>query len=235
MLITLYNDTEKFSFSNKAGLIYIKGLGNIRTDMFQIGMEYEIGSRRFKCRRSMTLDVFDSLERGPQVVTPKDVCYIGLLLDLHSCEKLLEIGGGSGSFSIISALIFGVKVTSYEINSASFEIFRRNVKRFELEDLVTPINGDGRDANLSDFECIFIDNPQPWSFLESNIYPVKKIASLLPTYAQADEFSRFLSKKGFLVSVHELIDVPMKLSLMGMRPETSILYHTGFIVSGVLY
>ncbi|MEM0138644.1 MAG: hypothetical protein QW100_02815 [Thermoplasmatales archaeon] len=233
--MTLYNEAEKFSFSNKAGLIYIRGLGNIRTDRFQVGEEYEIGSRRFRCRRSSAIDVFDSLERGPQAVMPKDICYIGLLLDLHSCKKLLEIGGGSGSFSIVSALIFGVEVTSYEINNASFEIFRRNVKRFELEDLVTPVMGDGRDADLNDFECIFIDNPQPWLFLENGIYGVKRIASLLPTYSQAEEFSRFLSKKGFLVSVHELIDVPMKLSLMGMRPETSILYHTGFIVSGVLY
>ncbi|MEM0127795.1 MAG: hypothetical protein QXO03_01740 [Thermoplasmatales archaeon] len=235
MLVTLYNDKETYCFSNEAGLMYIRGLGNVRTERFHVGEMYELGTRKFKCRKSNIFDVFNSLERGPQTVTPKDVSYIGLFLDLHSCKKVLEIGGGSGSFSIISALLFGANVVSYEINQASFDLFKRNVKRFEVGSLVTPLLGDGSEANLGDFHCIFIDNPHPWTFLENDLSGEIKVASLLPTYSQAEEFSRFLLKKGFLVNVHHMIDVPMKLSEMGMRPETTILYHTGFIVSGVLY
>lgn len=234
MLLTIYNESEEFCFSNRAGLIYVKGLGNINTQRFLPNQTFEIGSRVFRSRKSSVLDVFHSLERGPQALTPKDVSYIGLLLDLPNSEKLLEIGGGSGSFSILSSLIFKVRVTSYENNPETFLLFKRNIRRFEVENLVFPVNEDGMRAEFSDFGAIFIDNPEPWKFLNSDLTG-KRVASILPTYSQAEQFSRFLSKKGFLVNVHQIIDVPMKMSAVGIRPETSILYHTGFIVSGVLY
>ncbi|MGC8645502.1 MAG: hypothetical protein ACP5UO_04450 [Thermoplasmata archaeon] len=235
MLVTLYNEREEYSFSNKAGLMYVRGLGNVDTGRFSPGETFEIGSRVFRCRKSSVIDVFNSLERGPQAVTPKDASYIGLLLDLPNSGTLLEIGGGSGSFSILSSMLFKVKVTSYELDPETFLLFKRNVRRFEAENSVFPVRGDGRDADPNAFPSIFIDNPEPWNFLSSDLRGERRVASILPTYSQAEEFSRFLSEKGFLVNVHQIVDIPMTLSSMGMRPETSILYHTGFIVSGVLY
>ncbi len=234
MLLTLYNDKELFSFSNKAGLLYIRDLGNIDTGKFDITQrEVEIGSRKFRTRMSTLSDISLSIERGPQIVVPKDISQIGFDLDLPFCNKMLEIGGGVGGFSILAVHMFKVKVVSYEIDNEYFEIFRKNIRRFEAEDRIEAINNDGREADVNAFDAIFIDNPEPWSFLEANLQGRKKVSSILPTYSQAERFSRFLSKKGFLVSVHQLIDVPIKISAMGMRPETSFLYHTGFIVSGV--
>lgn len=233
MLLTLYNKDELFSFSDKAGLLYIKGLGNVNTEMFSIAPGIiEIGSRTFMVRKSSLEDVAESLERGPQIVLPKDVLSIGFELDLPLCDEMLEIGGGNGGFSIISAIAFKVRIKSYESNKENFHIFERNIRRFELEGIIEPINRDGMEADIDKYESIFIDTPEPWSFLNGEIRGVKKVASVLPTYSQAEEFSRFLLKKDFLVNVHELVKVPLKISKMGMRPETTILYHTGFIVSG---
>lgn len=233
MLLTLYNRDELFSFSNEAGTIYVKGLGNIDTSTFSVDQgEIELGSRHYSSRRATLEDIAKSLERGPQIILPKDVMAIGLEIDLPFCDRMLEIGGGSGGFSIISALAFKVKIKSFEYNVDTFNIFRKNVKRFELEDRIEMVNDDGMNADVNGYETVFIDNPQPWTFLGGEVRGRKKVASLLPTYSQAEEFSRFLLKKDFLVNVHELVDIPQKISKIGMRPETTILYHTGFIVSG---
>lgn len=233
MLITLYNEREIYSFSNRLGLFYITGLGNIDTGKFSISSrEVEIGSRIFRTRESTLEDVFSSIERGPQIVMPKDVSYIGFEIDLPLCTKMLEIGGGSGSFSILASLMFRTKVVSYELDSEYSKLMRKNIRRFEMEEMIEVLNKDGMDADVKNFECAFIDNPEPWKFLNNDFDGTLKVASILPTYSQAEQFSRFLIKKGFLVNVHEIIDVPIKLSTVGMRPETSFLYHTGFIVSG---
>ena len=234
MLITLYNDRELYSFSSNAGLLYIRDLGNIDTSRFAISnREVELGSRKFRTRASTLSDISSSIERGPQIILPKDVVTIGFELDLPFCSRMLEIGGGSGGFSILSALMYGTKIDSYELNEDNYHLLLKNIRRFEVDGMVIPNNRDGREAKVDEYDTIFIDNPEPWNFLDIHLTGTKKVSSILPTYSQAEKFSRFLIKKGFLVSAHQLIDVPMKLSAMGMRPETSFLYHTGFIVSGV--
>ncbi len=234
MLVTLYNGSEVYSFSNRAGLLYIKDLGNIDTGRFDVASgDVEIGSRIFRTRKSTLADVSSSIERGPQIVLPKDVGLIGFELDLPFCTRMLEIGGGAGGFSILAALMFRTRVVSYELDKEYYRLMKKNIRRFEVEDIIEVYNQDGNSADFNSFESIFIDNPEPWNFLEIELTGKKKIASILPTYSQAERFSRFLIGKNFLVSVHELIDIPIQLSSMGMRPETSFLYHTGFIVSGI--
>ncbi len=234
MLVTLYNGSELYSFSNRAGLLYIKDLGNIDTGGFDVGSAgVEIGSRIFRTRKSTLADVSMSIERGPQIVLPKDVSQIGFELDLPLCGSMLEIGGGAGGFSILAALMFRTRVVSYELDEEYYRLMKKNIRRFEVEHMIEVNNVDGKSADINSFESIFIDNPEPWNFLDIELEGNKKIASILPTYSQAERFSRFLIEKNFLVSVHELIDIPIQLSSMGMRPETSFLYHTGFIVSGV--
>ncbi len=234
MLVTIYNESEIYSFSDRAGLLYVRDLGNLDTRKITLSMgEIEIGSRTFRTRRSTLSDVSSSIERGPQIVLPKDVAQIGFELDLPFCSRLLEIGGGAGGFSILAALMYRLKIVSYELDQEYFQLMKKNARRFEVDEFIEVNNRDGREADIDSFESIFIDNPEPWNFLDVKLTGNKKISTILPTYSQAERFSRFLLKKDFLVNVHELIDVPMKLSAMGMRPETSFLYHTGFIVSGV--
>lgn len=233
MLITLYNERELFSFSNRVGLIYIKGLGNVKSERFELSSdEIEIGSRVFRVRKSSLSDIASSLERGPQIIVPKDIAYIGFQLDLPFADSLLEIGGGNGGFSILSSIMFKLKVTSYEQDSDIYVLLRKNLRRFEMEEKVEAINANGLEADINEYDCVFIDNPDPTVFFHDDKGRTMNVASILPTYSQAEQFSRFLIKKSFLVGVHQLVDVPIKLSKVGMRPETTFLYHTGFIVSG---
>lgn len=229
MLITLYDKDEAFTFSNKAGLLYIKGLGNINTSKFDIDREYELGTRTFKSRKSTILDVSASIERMPQIILPKDTFFINYLLDPYSNDPILEIGAGNGSFSILTALGFHRHLISYEINKDTFNILLKNIKRFECESYIKPINADANEADIENFHRVFIDNPEPERFYRDNFEGI--IVSYLPTYIQAERFSRFVKEKFFQVEIHELIDIPIKMSAMGLRPESSFIYHTAFIVA----
>jgi tRNA A58 N-methylase Trm61 len=232
VLLTLYDENENFCFSNRSGLIYVRGLGNIDTEKFSIDMnEVELGSRKFKIRKAALEDVSGSLERGPQIILPKDVSFIGFKMNLPFREKLLEIGGGNGGFSIMASLMFRVRIESYEINKDSFELLKRNINRFEVEGLVKAVNEDGMKAPIEEYEDVFIDSPEPHIFLEGKMANVRNVGSILPTYSQAEAFSRFMKENGFLVNIHEIVDIPIKMSESGLRPESSFLYHTGFIVT----
>ncbi len=229
MLITLKHGAESFTFSNKAGLLYIKGLGNINTSRFEPGKTYEIGTREFKSNRATIADVASSIERMPQIILPKDTYFINYLLDSSSEDTILEIGAGNGSFSILTALGFHKHLVSYEINRDVFNILLKNIRRFECDGLIEPVNDDGKNARVEEFSKVFIDNPEPEQFYKEGFNGI--MVAYVPTYIQADKFSRFMSEKGFQVEIHEIVDIPIKMSALGLRPESSFIYHTAFIVA----
>ncbi len=230
MLITLRDqDGESYTFSNEAGILYIRGLGNIDTGRFEIGKDYEIGTRRFRAEEATIQDVARSIERMPQVILPKDSFFINYLLDPYSSYPILEIGAGNGGFSIVTALSFKKKIVSYELNPEIFKIFLKNIKRFECQSYIDPKNEDASLANIEEFHRIMIDNPEPERFYREGFSGI--IVAYVPTYIQAEKFSRFMLEKNFQVEIHEIVDIPMKISSMGLRPESSFLYHTAFIVA----
>lgn len=232
MIVSLYNGNEVISFSNRVGLMYIPGIGNINTGKFTVeNHEMEIGSRKFKIREATVEDIAQSIERAPQIILPKDVLYIGYKMNFPRIGKLLEIGGGSGGFSIMSSVIFGINILSFEINEDIYIIMKKNIRRFEMEDKIKVNNDDGMNAPVDKYENIFIDNPEPWKFIEGRMRNIKNVGTILPTYSQAEYFSRFMKENNFEVNIHELIDIPIKISEIGIRPESNILYHTGFIVT----
>ncbi len=234
MIITLYDEKGAIAFSNRAGLMYIPGIGNINTSDFDISKKnVELGTRTFWIRKATVEDVSQSLERAPQIVLPKDVLYIGYKMNFPGIDELLEIGGGSGGFAILSSLLFHIRIKSYELNKSVYNIMKKNIKRFELEDSIEAINEDGNQAPIENHKNIFIDNPEPWNFLKGKIKNAENIGSILPTYSQAEIFSRFMKENYFEVSIHEIIDIPIKISEIGIRPESNILYHTGFIVTAM--
>jgi tRNA(1-methyladenosine) methyltransferase and related methyltransferases len=230
VLVTLWDqEGESYTFSTDAGVLYIRGLGNINTGRFEVGRNYEIGTRKFEVKEATIQDVARSIERMPQVILPKDSFFINYLLDPYSSYPILEIGAGNGGFSIITALSFKKKIISYELNPEIFKIFLKNIKRFECQSYITPKNEDASLASIEDFHRVMIDNPEPEKFYRDGFKGI--MVAYVPTYLQAEKFSRFMLEKNFQVEIHEIVDIPMKISTMGLRPESSFLYHTAFIVS----
>ncbi len=70
-------------------------------------------------------------------------------------ERILDVGTGSGSVSIEFALL-GCDVTAVEKDKDNFEIARRNIEKFGLNDKIELISGEMENINLSDsFDVVF--------------------------------------------------------------------------------
>jgi cobalt-precorrin-6B (C15)-methyltransferase len=70
-------------------------------------------------------------------------------------ERILDVGTGSGSVSIEFARL-GCDVTAVEKDEENFEIARKNIERFGLNDKIELIFGEMEHVDLShDFDLIF--------------------------------------------------------------------------------
>ncbi|MFZ2071892.1 MAG: precorrin-6Y C5,15-methyltransferase (decarboxylating) subunit CbiT [Halobacteriota archaeon] len=70
-------------------------------------------------------------------------------------ERILDVGTGSGSVSIEFALL-GCDATAVEKDKENFEIARKNIEKFGLNDKIELIFGEMEHLNLShDFDLIF--------------------------------------------------------------------------------
>ncbi len=70
-------------------------------------------------------------------------------------ERILDVGTGSGSVSIEFALL-GCDVTAVEKDKDNFEIARRNIEKFGLNDKIELISSEMENINLSDsFDVVF--------------------------------------------------------------------------------
>ena len=85
----------------------------------------------YRLLRPSLADLFGSLRRGPQIVTPKDAAYLGYLAGVGPGARIAEAGAGSGALTI--ALVYAAgpsgHVTSYDRRAEFLETARRNVVR----------------------------------------------------------------------------------------------------------
>ncbi len=74
---------------------------------------------------------------------------------IKGTERILDVGTGSGSVSIEFALL-GCDVTAVEKDADNFEIARKNIEKFGLDDKIRLIVGEMEHVNLSDsFDVLF--------------------------------------------------------------------------------
>ncbi|MCW3129132.1 MAG: precorrin-6Y C5,15-methyltransferase (decarboxylating) subunit CbiT [Methanophagales archaeon] len=70
-------------------------------------------------------------------------------------ERILDVGTGSGSVSIEFALL-GCDATAVEKDEENFEIAKKNIEKFGLNDKIRLIAGEMENINLSDsFDVVF--------------------------------------------------------------------------------
>lgn len=77
----------------------------------------------------------------------------------NNIKNILEIGSAIGYSSIKMALINDeIKVTTIERDKERFDIAKKNINDFDLNDRINIINGDALDINIEEkFDLIFID------------------------------------------------------------------------------
>ncbi len=204
------------------------------------GGELEWLGRRYAVVRPSLADLLGSIERGPQIVTPKDAFHLAYLAGVGPGAHVAEAGAGSGALTVVLASLVGPAghVDSYDRRDEFLTAARRNVERAGFGSRVTFLLRDVASAGIggADLTSVVLDLPEPWVVLGSAkgaLAPGGYVATYTPTYNQLERTVRELRTHGFdQVRALELLERPIHVGDGGTRPDFEMLGHTGFLAVG---
>lgn len=183
-------------------------------------------------------DLITRIKRNTQIIYPKDAAYLVHRLNLRSGSHVIEAGTGSGGLTI--ALAWAVapagRVYTYEVRADNYQIARDNLERVGLLENVSMYQQSVADGfRQQGADAVFLDVRRPEHFLgqvRDALRPGGFFAALLPTTNQVAELLAALEKSSFAdIAVEELLLRQYKPVPERLRPDDSMVGHTGFLVS----
>ncbi len=205
--------------------------------------------REFWILRPTVHDMFRTMERGPQALTPKDIGQILVHLDIRPGAVVVECGLGSGSLTL--ALLRFVapsgKVVSIEREKKWIEMAGRNIEKAGLSSLWSCHQGDIYEDKIDSTilglehgaDALILDLPEPWNAMDdvgSILKPGGTLAVYVPSYNQViRSVETFQASPDFgLIDIKNVRETKIahKVTKNGIvvRPETQGIAHTGFLV-----
>ncbi len=183
-------------------------------------------------------DLITRIKRNTQIIYPKDAAHLVHRLNLRAGSTVIEAGTGSGGLTI--ALAWSVaptgRVYTYEVRPENHQIARENLERVGLLAHVTMHLGSIQEGfQETGVDALVLDLRTPWLFLEQvrvALRPGGFFASLLPTTNQVSELVAALEQHGFAdISIEELLLRRYKPVPDRLRPEDTMVAHTGYLVA----
>lgn len=179
------------------------------------------------------------VKRTTTIVYPKDAGFIILNLGIKSGDKVMEVGTGSGAFTLILSNAVGKngKVYSFEKRKEFVENAKRNLDKFGKFKNVVFYNMDvEKEIPNIEVDSAFIDVPEPWKVI-SNVKKVLKsghpLASLSPNIEQIKKTKEKMVEEGFVrIRVYEVILREILVRMEGTRPKEYYITHTGYLTFG---
>ena len=198
------------------------------------------GNATMLLTRPRLADFVLKMKRGAQVVYPKDLGPILVYTDIGPGMTVLEAGTGSGALTLGLARAVGStgRVVTVEQRDDHAERARKSIVRWfgEMPANVEMRRGDAADE-VADVkpDRIVLDLPEPWHVLgpAAEHQPDGGIVcAYLPTVPQvqttvdaAQEIGRFTE-----IEVKEFLVRDWNVSGRSVRPEHSMVGHTGFLI-----
>lgn len=198
-----------------------------------LGSEYRV------VRPSLS-DLFGSLTRGAQIITPKDCARIISLGSVAPGDRVLEAGSGTGALTLALAYAVGPtgRITSFDRRREALHLAQENLERAGLSDRVSLVERDVVREGLGTgpADAAVLDLPEPWAVLSSVHTALRVGGSVVvytPTYNQLERTVRELRQLRFdEVHAQEVIERALTVGEGGTRPSFDMLGHTGFLSVG---
>ena len=222
------------------GMLKVPGVGVVDGTKFKDiddGDTITVAGKEFTAFRPGTVDLISSLERGAQIITPKDAASIIMNCDVKCGDKVLEVGAGSGALT--TALIRTVMPSGYvhtvEMNEAHAARTYKNLERTGLDKYWNCQIGDARNVKIENVADVLItDMPDPWLALDNlskNLRPGGRICCYVPNMNQAESAVNALRERNYFgVRTTELLERGLEVHPGGVRPSFEMLGHTGYLV-----
>ncbi len=171
-------------------------------------------------------DLLRDLPRRTQILYPKDIGYILMMLGIGPGVKVIEAGTGSGGLT--SALAFSVgregHVFTYEAKEEVSQHAEKNLKRFGLDPQVTFHVKDIHDGfEQSGVDALFLDLPNPYDYMQqvrAALKPGGAFGCILPTSNQVILLLGALRQARFaFVDVCEIHDALLPGRVIQISPD----------------
>ncbi|MDY6873205.1 MAG: tRNA (adenine-N1)-methyltransferase [Chloroflexota bacterium] len=225
----------------KAGEVFQTHRGELQHDNI-IGKPWgarlvsHTGSPFFLMRPGLA-DLITEIKRNTQIMYPKDIGYLVMVMGIGPGVQVLEAGTGSGALTTAFAFLVGDsgKVISYEKREQMQNLARNNLRRLELLDRVELKLGDVADGfEEREMDAVFLDVPNPYDYIPQVKASLKLggyFGTILPTTNQVSKVLAALRASDFaFVEVCEVLLRFYKPDFERLRPTDRMVAHTGYLV-----
>jgi tRNA (adenine57-N1/adenine58-N1)-methyltransferase len=201
---------------------------------------YETQGYKFFVLKPLSSDYILHMSRKTQIIYPEDAGLILVYSGIGPSSVIIEAGCGSGALTCILGNFIRPNghIYSYDINQKSIKRATSNVKKAELEDVVTIQYGDILNDNFhhKNVDIVVLDMATPWNAIEK----IKKylkysgtVVSFSPTIEQVKKTVLSMKEHNFIeVNTYELIKRKMQVRENATRPEIRMIGHTGYLTFG---
>ena len=223
-------------------MLKISSLGTVDGKKFKElddGSEITIAGKKFTVFRPGTLELMGSLDRGAQIITPKDVASVLFNCDVKSGDVILEVGAGSGGLTtaLTGAVAPTGKVHTVEFKEENALRAQKNLKRTGLDRYWSYQIGDAREVKVDiTTDALIMDMPDPENALDNLLpclRPGGRVCAYIPNTNQLELVVNALRARKFSdVFAIEIIQREMEVHRGGVRPSYEMLGHTGYLAFG---
>ncbi|MDO5862575.1 MAG: methyltransferase domain-containing protein, partial [Thermoplasmata archaeon] len=224
------------------GMVKVQGLGAVDGSKLRDlddGSTVTIVGKAYTAYRPGMLDLIGSLERGAQIISPKDAATILVHCDVKAGDRILEVGAGSGGLT--TALLTSVAPTgcvhTLELKEENAKRAERNVSRTGLDAYWSYTIGDAREAKPSvdwQADALIMDMPDPWLALANLggcLRSGGRLCAYVPNMNQVESTVTALREAGYSdVRALENIQRFLEVHPGGVRPSFDTLGHTGYLI-----
>jgi tRNA (adenine57-N1/adenine58-N1)-methyltransferase catalytic subunit len=184
------------------------------------------------------------VRRETQIVFPKDAFFISSKLDVRLGSRVLEIGTGSGTLTLLLSRKVGPAglVTSIEKEERHHKNAAKNIEKYreysniELHniDIVDFETGAGEALpEGGQFDAAFVDVREPWLYMEkigSLLKGSAVVGFIVPTTNQVSDILQALRQGFGDVEVIEILLRTYKTLAARLRPDDRMVGHTGYLL-----
>ena len=203
-------------------------------DLKKKGVIFSNMGHQFTVLEAFFIDKYDRMKRAPQIITKKDLGLIITETGIGKNSIALDAGVGSGASTFMFANICK-KVIGYEIRKDFLEVAEKNLKFLGLKNVTLKNKDIYQGIQEKNLDLINLDLSEPWLAIKHVSSALKSggfIICYTPTIPQIMDFTSEIKKyKEFnILKTVELIEREWEVQDRKVRPRTSQLNHTGFLV-----